>query len=134
MRTSTQPHILIVEDDGDLLEVLKFVLEDEGYRVSTAEGGADALSLAASEEVNLVLLDIEMPGISGFEVARRLRTDPRTANVVLAIHTGRAAAEVREQFTDYDAFIAKTEDVSELTDAIKAALEQPMRSTTVAAA
>jgi len=134
MRTSTQPHILIVEDDGDLLEVLKFVLEDEGYRVSTAEGGADALSLAASEEVNLVLLDIEMPGISGFEVARRLRADPRTANVVLAIHTGRAAAEVREQFTDYDAFIAKTEDVSELTDAIKAALEQPMRSTTVAAA
>ena len=134
MRTSTQPHILIVEDDGDLLEVLKFVLEDEGYRVSTAEGGVDALSLAASEEVNLVLLDIEMPGISGFEVARRLRADPRTANVVLAIHTGRAAAEVREQFTDYDAFIAKTEDVSELTDAIKAALEQPMRSTTVAAA
>ena len=134
MRTSTQPHILIVEDDGDLLEVLKFVLEDEGYRVSTAEGGADALSLAASEEVNLVLLDIEMPGISGFEVARRLRADPRTANIVLAIHTGRAAAEVREQFTDYDAFIAKTEDVSELTDAIKAALEQPMRSTTVAAA
>jgi len=134
MRTSTQPHILIVEDDGDLLEVLKFVLEDEGYRVSTAEGGADALSLAASEEVNLVLLDIEMPGISGIEVARRLRADPRTANIVLAIHTGRAAAEVREQFTDYDAFIAKTEDVSELTDAIKAALEQPMRSTTVAAA
>ena len=133
MRTSTQPHILIVEDDGDLLEVLKFVLEDEGYRVSTAEGGADALSLAASEEVNLVLLDIEMPGISGFEVARRLRADPRTANIVLAIHTGRAAAEVREQFTDYDAFIAKTEDVSELTAAIKAALDQPVRSTTVAA-
>ena len=133
MRTSTQPHILIVEDDGDLLEVLKFVLEDEGYRVSTAEGGADALSLAASEEVNLVLLDIEMPGISGIEVARRLRADPRTANIVLALHTGRAAADVREQFTDYDAFIAKTEDVSELTAAIKAALDQPVRSTTVAA-
>ncbi len=133
MRTSTQPHILIVEDDGDLLEVLKFVLEDEGYRVSTAEGGADALSLAASQEVSLVLLDIEMPGISGIEVARRLRADPRTANIVLALHTGRAAADVREQFTDYDAFIAKTEDVSELTAAIKAALDQPVRSTTVAA-
>ena len=133
MRTSTQPHILIVEDDGDLLEVLKFVLEDEGYRVSTAEGGADALSLAASQEVSLVLLDIEMPGISGIEVARRLRADPRTANIVLALHTGRTAADVREQFTDYDAFIAKTEDVSELTAAIKAALDQPVRSTTVAA-
>jgi two-component system, OmpR family, phosphate regulon response regulator PhoB len=132
MRTSTQPHILIVEDDGDLLEVLKFVLEDEGYRVSTAEGGADALSLAASQEVSLVLLDIEMPGISGIEVARRLRADPRTANIVLALHTGRAAADVREQFTDYDAFIAKTEDVPKLVAAIKAALGRPIRTPMIA--
>lgn len=128
MRTSTSPHILIVEDDGDLLEVLRFVLEDEGYRVSTAEGGAAALSLAAREKVNLVLLDIEMPDISGIEVAKQLRADPRTANVRFAIHTGRAAADVREQFTDYDAFIAKTEDVRELVAAIKAALEQPIRT------
>jgi two-component system phosphate regulon response regulator PhoB len=125
MRASTPPHILIVEDDGDLLEVLKFVLEEEGYRVSTAEDGADALSLAAREEVRLVLLDIEMPGKSGIEVAERLRADPRTANVRLAIHTARAAADIREQFTDYDAFIPKTDDVPELVAAIKAALEHP---------
>jgi CheY-like chemotaxis protein len=133
MRTSTRPHILIVEDDGDLLEVLKFVLEDEGYRVSTAEGGAEALSLAASQQVSLVLLDIEMPGMSGIDVAKQLRADPRTASIVLAIHTGRAAADVREQFTDYDAFIPKTEQVPELIAAIKAALEQPMRNPVVAA-
>ena len=132
MRTSTSPHILIVEDDGDLLEGLKFVLEEEGYRVSTAEGGADALTLAVSKDVSLVLLDIEMPGISGIEVATRLRADPRTANVRLAIHTGKAAADVREQFTDYDAFIAKTEDVPKLVAAIKAALARPMRSPTIA--
>ncbi len=132
MRTSSS-HILIVEDDGDLLEVLKLVLEDEGYRVSTAEGGADALSFAALEKVNLVLLDIAMPGISGIEVAKQLRANPRTANIRLAIHTGRAAADVREQFTDYDAFIAKTEDVPELVAAIKAALEQSTRTPPIAA-
>lgn len=132
MRNSTSPHILVVEDDGDLLEVLKFVLEEEGYRVSTAEGGADALTLAGSKDVSLVLLDIEMPGISGIEVARRLRSDPRTANVRLAIHTGKAAADVREQFTDYDAFIAKTEDVPKLVAAIKAALGRPIRSPMIA--
>lgn len=132
MRNSTSPHILVVEDDGDLLEVLKFVLEEEGYRVSTAEGGADALTLAGSKDVSLVLLDIEMPGISGIEVARRLRWDPRTANVRLAIHTGKAAADVREQFTDYDAFIAKTEDVPKLVAAIKAALGRPIRTPMIA--
>lgn len=133
MRASTEPHILIVEDDGDLLEVLKFVLEDEGYRVSTAKGGAEALSLAASQDVSLVLLDMAMPGISGIEVAKRLRADPRTANVRLAIHTGTAATQIREQFTDYDAFIAKTEEVTELVAAIRAAIDQPLRATSLAA-
>jgi DNA-binding response OmpR family regulator len=128
MSTPNAGHILIVEDDGDLLEVLRFVLEDEGYRVSTAERGADALSVAFSEDVSLVLLDISMPDIDGIEVAKRLRADPRTANVRIAIHTGLASASVREQFTDYDAFIAKAEDASELLAAVKAALEQPTRA------
>jgi DNA-binding response OmpR family regulator len=118
-------HILIVEDDGDLLEVLKFVLEDEGYRVSTAAGGAEALSIAATEDVSLVLLDIAMPEISGIEVAQRLRADPRTVNVRLAIHTGLDAAAIRARFTGYDAFIGKTEDARALVAAIKAAMEQP---------
>jgi CheY-like chemotaxis protein len=127
MRASSGPHILIVEDDGDLLEVLQFVLEDEGYRVSTAKGGAEALTLAASQDVSLVLLDMAMPDIDGTQVAKRLRADPRTAHIRLAIHTGMAASQFREQFSDYDAFIPKTEQVDELLAAIKAAIEQPMR-------
>ena len=134
MAASPIRHILIVEDDGDLLEVLKFVLEDEGYLVSTAERGAEALSVASSKEFSLVLLDVSMPDMSGIEVAKRLRADPRTADVRLALHTGRSVAEIREQFTDYDAVIGKTENAEELVAAIKAALELPMRSTLLAAA
>jgi CheY-like chemotaxis protein len=124
MSASSTRHILIVEDDGDLLEVLKFVLEDEGYHVSTAEGGADALSAASSQDFNLVLLDVSMPDMSGIEVAKRLRADPRTANVRLALHTGSSVAEIREQFTDFDAFIGKTENAEDLVAAINAAIEQ----------
>jgi CheY-like chemotaxis protein len=125
MRASKPTHILIVEDDRDLLEVLKFVLEEEGYRVSTANDGAEALAIAASGKVSLVLLDVTMPDIDGIEVAKRLRADLRTANMRLAIHTGLAVAAIRARFTDYDAFIPKMEDAGELIAAIKAAIELP---------
>jgi DNA-binding response OmpR family regulator len=127
-------HILIVEDDGDLLEVLKYVLEDEGYEVSTTDRGADAVSIAASQEFALVLLDVAMPDIDGIEVAKQLRADPRTRHLRLAIHTGLAAQKINERFTDYDAFIAKAENADELIAAIGAALQQPTRATPLAAA
>jgi CheY-like chemotaxis protein len=126
MSPSASRHLLIVDDDGDLLEVLKFVLEDEGYRVSTAESGVDALSVASSADYSLVLLDVSMPDMSGIEVAKRLRADPRTANLRLALHTSRSVEEIREQFTDYHAFIGKTESADELVAAIRAAIEQPI--------
>lgn len=128
MSAPSLEHILIVDDDGDLLEVLKYVLEDAGYRVSMAEGGAAALSIAADENVSLLLLDISMPDISGIEVAERLRADPRTADIRLAIHTGLEEAAMRAQFTDYDCFIAKSEDCEALVAAIKTAVEQPKRA------
>jgi two-component system phosphate regulon response regulator PhoB len=127
VRSSESGHILIVEDDGDLLEVLRFVLEDEGYRVSTAKGGAEALEIAKSEELSLILLDVTMPDIDGLEVAKRLRADPATANIRLALHTGLEPDAIRARFSDYDAFIAKTEDSEKLVDAVKAAFEQPGR-------
>ena len=65
MPASKPAHLLIVEDEGDLLEVLKFVLEDAGYRISTAQDGAAALAIAASGKVSLVLLDVGMPDVDG---------------------------------------------------------------------
>src|SRR4051812_10273953 len=132
MVASSKRHILIVEDDGDLLEVLKFVLEDAGYRVSTAKGGAEALSAASSQEFSLVLLDVSMPDMSGIDVAKRLRAAPRTANIRLALHTGRSLEAIRKEFTDFDAFIGKTENAEELVAAINAAVGQPARTPSLA--
>ena len=116
-------HILIVEDDGDLLEVLKYVLEEAGYATSSASDGEQALELARSEPIDLVILDISMPGKSGIDVARELRADPDTSDILIAIHSGVAEEEVREQLSEFDLFMAKGDSADSLVSLILGLLE-----------
>ncbi|HVZ36214.1 MAG TPA: response regulator [Polyangiaceae bacterium] len=75
--------ILVVDDDGDSVEVLRELLEGVGYEVRTATDGTAALQFAASFEPDVVLLDIHLPGIDGFEITRRLASSgPRPPRVV----------------------------------------------------
>lgn len=67
-------NILYVEDNPDNMLLVKRVLESRGYRVLEAENGTRGLSVASDEDVDLVLLDINLPDIDGYEVARRLRS------------------------------------------------------------
>jgi len=78
---SLSSHILVVDDNAANRELLSRRLAREGYRVTTAESGTAALSLAAAEAFDLVLLDLMMPGISGFEVLCRLKLDVGTRHV-----------------------------------------------------
>ena len=69
-------HVLIVEDDSELLEVLQFVLEDGGYKVTVASAGEDALETIKTiddQPVDLIVLDINLKGMSGLDVARQIR-------------------------------------------------------------
>ena len=102
--------ILIVEDDGDLREVLKFVLEDAGYKVEVSSTGKDAPRIVEAKEIDLVILDLTLSGASGLDVARDLRAHEATAEVLIAIHTGQTEAPVRAEFADYDTFIPKGDD------------------------
>ena len=115
------PHILIVEDDAELLEVMRYVLEDEDYRVSGAASGEAALDIARDGKVDLVLLDIALGEMTGIDVARSLRADPATADVRIALHSGLEEAAVRKQFTGYDLFVEKSEDPERLLGEIAAA-------------
>jgi adenylate cyclase len=74
-------HILVVDDNASNRDLLARRLEREGYRVSAAESGASALALTAAEGFDLVLLDLMMPGMSGFEVLCRLKADAGTRHV-----------------------------------------------------
>ena len=114
--------ILVVEDDGELLEVLQYVFEDAGYQVAAASNGEEALRLAGSEQIDLVVLDIGMEGMSGLDVARRLRAEDDTRHLPIALHTGVSESAVRNDFQDYDLFLAKGDDAQRLLDVIKAFL------------
>ena len=81
-------HILIVDDYVDALEIWAIYLTAAGYRVSTAIDGASAIAKAHQLLPDLIVLDLELPGISGFEAACALRGDPETADIPLIAATG----------------------------------------------
>ena len=70
-------HVLVVEDNADLAFGLRATLEFEGYRVSVAENGEDGLREALESDPDLILLDLMLPELSGYEVLRRLRPNDR---------------------------------------------------------
>lgn len=121
--------VLVVEDETELLEVLKLVLEDEGHKVVGAKLGRAAVQAAAGGKFDVAILDISMPDMSGIEVAQALRADATTAGMRIAIHTGLGESWVRERFTDYDLFLPKVDDVDVLTAAIAKLVAMPPHGT-----
>jgi two-component system phosphate regulon response regulator PhoB len=85
------PHenILVVDDERDILELVHYNLEKEGYRVATVTSGEDALSEARRRTPDLVVLDLMLPGVDGLDVCRRLKADPKTAAVPIVMLTAK---------------------------------------------
>ena len=82
--------ILIADDDPLILDLVKHKLVSDGHEVLTAEDGEAALATAMSEVPDLVILDGMMPGLDGLEVLRRLKGDPRTAEIKVILLTARS--------------------------------------------
>ena len=76
---SAPAKILVVDDTPANVKLLGDLLASKGYQVSTAANGEEALAKVAAEKPDLVLLDVMMPGLSGYDVCRRIRSDPATA-------------------------------------------------------
>ncbi len=93
MTLHPQTNILVVEDEASLRLVLKMELERAGYRVRTAEDGLDALQKIQEELPSLVLLDVMMPNMDGYEVCSRIKSDLATASVPVIMLTGRTEHE-----------------------------------------
>ena len=81
--------ILTVEDDEDILELLKYNLAKEGYRVTAVTSGEEGLQLARSTAPDLILLDLMLPGVDGLEVCRRLKLDAKTRRVPIIMLTAK---------------------------------------------
>lgn len=84
----TNSHILVVDDEQDLCEILKFNLETEGYDVETANSAEEALEMGI-EKSDLLLLDVMMGGMSGFALAKRLKENPLTAGIPIIFLTAK---------------------------------------------
>jgi two-component system alkaline phosphatase synthesis response regulator PhoP len=81
--------ILVVDDEEDILELLKYNLSREGYQVSCTTSGEKTLSLVKTETPDLIVLDLMLPGMDGLEVARRLKENPDTKNVPIVMLTAK---------------------------------------------
>lgn len=88
-----RPCVLVVDDDPRLLQIIEMYLRLEGYDVTTAENGEDALLRLTQQSVALVILDIMMPGMDGVEVCRRIRADPATSAVPIVMCSALSADE-----------------------------------------
>ena len=104
-----QASILVVDDDPEIVSMLSTRLGKRGYKVSTAEDGHRALELAKRERPDLVVLDVMMPGKSGWEVARALKQDPVTQDVkiVMVSAIGEKTNEITAPIYGADAHVDK---------------------------
>ncbi len=120
--------ILVVEDDPAALRLTSYTLECEGHEVITATNGVEGLRKAQQEAPDLVVLDIMLPGIDGFEVCHRLRSDPESpqARMPILMLTAKSQEADREmgQKVGGDLYLAKPATPEELTDAVKGLLGQ----------
>lgn len=113
--TDDAPVVLAVDDQPQNLRLLDAVLSPKGYRVVTAESGARALDLLGSDPPDLVLLDIMMPDMDGYEVCERIRANPRTAFLpVVMITASGDQAKLRAIHAGADDFVNKPFDQAEL--------------------
>lgn len=85
--------ILLADDEEDVKTILTMFLENKGYEVCTAFDGLDAMNQAKTEKPDLLLLDIMMPLIDGFEVCKKLKSDPETAKLPIVMLSAAAHAE-----------------------------------------
>ena len=85
--SSNQPHILIVDDNRSVVVLTEGVLRKEGFQVSTAFDGIEGLEKAVREKPDLIILDIEMPGMDGYEVCKRLQQHAPTAKIPVLMLT-----------------------------------------------
>ena len=85
--------ILIVDDTIKNLQVLGTILEREGYQINVAQNGTTALALAPKVKPDLILLDVMMPDLDGFEVCQRLKADPSVSNIPIIFLTARTETE-----------------------------------------
>ncbi|MDT0690705.1 response regulator transcription factor [Salegentibacter sp. F188] len=118
--------ILLVDDEPDILEIVSYNLSSEGYKVITADNGADGVKLAKKKNPHLIILDVMMPGMDGIEACEKIRKIPELEDTIITFLTARG--EDYSQMAGFDAgaddYITKPIKPKVLTSKVKALLRR----------
>ena len=127
--------LLIVDDEADTLKLVSMMLQRQGYEIVAAKDGLAALEKVKAEKPDLILLDVMMPDMDGYEVTRRLRADPETENIPIIMFT--AKTQVEDKITGLEAgadvYLTKPTQPRELFAQVKAVLNRTKKIQTVRA-
>jgi two-component system alkaline phosphatase synthesis response regulator PhoP len=124
--------ILVIDDEPDIVYLIRLILEKEGYEVVEANSGTQGLKLAEKEKPDLILLDVMMPDMLGWEVCRRIKANEELKKVPVAMLTVKSAAEDKLKSLDEaraDWHIAKPIDREKLLSTVEWLLKSPPRRT-----
>ena len=123
--------ILVVEDNERNLKLLRDVLEYAGYDVRVARTAEDGITSAVGEPPDLVLMDLQLPGIDGMEALRRLRESPRTADIPVVAVTAQAMKQDRERALEagFNGYIEKPISVRAFPDQVRSFLSGGVEGT-----
>lgn len=124
--SADQPRVLVVEDEPAQREVLAYNLEAEGFAVSKAENGDDALLFVDEDTPDIIVLDWMLPGVSGIEICRRLKTRPETREIPIIMLSARSEEvdRVRGLETGADDYVVKPYSVIELMARVRTQLRR----------
>jgi two-component system cell cycle response regulator DivK len=117
--------ILIVEDNDKNMKLVRDVLQVDGYTTLEAVTGEEGVALAQQRKPDLILMDIQLPGINGIEALRILRADPATASIPIIAVTASVMQQDRTMITEagFDAYVGKPLNLKEFRQAVRHAIE-----------
>lgn len=119
-------HVLLIEDEPNIIEAIRFILSRDGWQVYTHSNGVDAAQIVRDRAPDVVILDVMLPGRSGYDILRELRDDPTHANLPVLMLTARGQSKDREMAERAGAsrFMTKPFSNAEVLDAVRALTAQ----------
>lgn len=124
-----RPIILIIEDDRSIIDAIRVGMEPEGFRIEIALDGPTGLAKTRMLQPHMIILDINLPGVNGFDICRQLRNDPNVANIPILMLTARDDLESRVMGLEQgaDDYLTKPYEFKELLARTRALLRRQQR-------
>jgi DNA-binding response OmpR family regulator len=114
-------HVLLIEDEPNIIEAIRFILSRDGWQVDTHSNGADAVGIVQDKSPDVLILDVMLPGRSGYDILRDLRDDPATAQLPVLMLTARGQNKDRElaERAGVSCFMSKPFSNAEMLEAVR---------------